>query len=327
MLAGGGLAGIAWETGILCGIADEIPEAARALLAADVLLGTSAGSTVAAQLGSGTGLDELFARQVAEESHEIDSGVDVDEITELFVTAMMTPGITKEQKLQRIGAIALSADTVAESVRRDVISHRLPSHDWPARVLRVTAIDAVSGELVVLDAGAGVDLVDAVAASCAVPGAWPPVTIGDRRFIDGGVGSIVNMPAAADCGAVVVLVPSGENSPSPFGSGAGCRDRRVSRRDPGRVRRRRRARRVRPQPTRPGMPDPVRPRRTRTGPSRSRSRRPFPRCVSRARRLGAAIRDAGAAPSASSATAASSWPMSMTSSARWNSRLRPTTTE
>ena len=55
MLAGGGLAGIAWETGIVCGIADEVPDAAAALLASDVLLGTSAGSTVAAQLGSGTG--------------------------------------------------------------------------------------------------------------------------------------------------------------------------------------------------------------------------------------------------------------------------------
>jgi NTE family protein len=220
VLAGGGLAGIAWETGILCGIADEAPAAAQALLAADVLLGTSAGSTVAAQLGSGTGLDELFARQVAEESHEIDSGVDVDDIAELFVTAMSTPGTTKEQKLQRIGAIALATDTVAEPVRRDVIAHRLPSHQWPTRTLRVTAIDAVTGELVTFDAGAGVGLVDAVAASCAVPGAWPPVTIGDRRFMDGGVGSSVNLLAAADCGAVVVLVPSGENSPSPFGSGA-----------------------------------------------------------------------------------------------------------
>jgi NTE family protein len=222
VLAGGGLAGIAWETGILCGIADEAPEVAQTLLAADVLLGTSAGSTVAAQLGSGTSLDELFARQVAAESHEIDSGIDVDEIAELFITAMATPGITKEQKLQRIGAIALAADTVPEPIRREVISHRLPSHDWPARTLRVTAIDAITGELVVLDAGAGVDLVDAVAASCAVPGAWPPVTIGDRRLIDGGVGSTVNMAAAADCGAVVVLVPSGENSPSPFGTGAGA---------------------------------------------------------------------------------------------------------
>jgi NTE family protein len=52
-----------------------------------------------------------------------------------------------------------------------------------------------------------------------VPGAWPPVTIGDRRFIDGGVGSSVNLAAAGDCDAVVVLVPSGENVPSPFGGG------------------------------------------------------------------------------------------------------------
>jgi NTE family protein len=220
VLAGGGLAGIGWETGILCGIADEAPEAAQALLASDVLLGTSAGSTVAAQLGSGAGLDELFARQVAEESHEIDSGVDVDDIAELFVTAMMTPGATKEHKLQRIGAIALAAGTVAEPVRRAVIAHRLASHQWPARVLRMTAIDAVTGELVVLDGDSGVELVDAVAASCAVPGAWPPVTIGDRRFIDGGVDSTVNMSVAGDCDAVVVLVPAGENSPSPFGGGA-----------------------------------------------------------------------------------------------------------
>ncbi|MBJ7385706.1 MAG: patatin-like phospholipase family protein, partial [Mycolicibacterium sp.] len=96
VLAGGGLAGIAWETGILCGIADESPAAATALLESDVLVGTSAGSTVAAQLGSGTGLEELFARQVAETSLEIDSGVDVAAITDLFVTAMLVPGATTE---------------------------------------------------------------------------------------------------------------------------------------------------------------------------------------------------------------------------------------
>jgi NTE family protein len=222
VLAGGGLAGIAWETGILCGIGDEAPEAAQALLASGVLLGSSAGATVAAQLGSGLGLDELFARQVADESHEIDPGVAVEDITALFVTAMMTPGATTEEKLQRIGSIALATDTVAERVRRSVIAHRLPSHDWPARVLRVTAIDSVTGELVVFDGTSGVSLIDAVAASCAVPGVWPPVTIGDRRFIDGAVGSSVNLVAIGDCDDVVVLVPQGENTPSAFGSGPGA---------------------------------------------------------------------------------------------------------
>lgn len=221
VLAGGGLAGIAWETGILCGIADAAPDAARALLASDVLLGSSAGSTVAAQLGSGEGFDELFARQVAPESHEIDPGVAVEDITALFVTAMMTPGATTEEKLQRIGSIALATDTVAERVRRAVIAHRLPSHDWPDTVLRVTAIDALTGELVVFDGTSGVTLVDAVAASCAVPGVWPPVTIGDRRFIDGAVGSSVNLVAAGDCDDIVVLVPQGEDSSSAFGSGPG----------------------------------------------------------------------------------------------------------
>lgn len=219
VLAGGGLAGIAWETGILQGIADESPAAAQFLLTVDVLLGTSAGSTVAAQLGSGAAMGELFAAQVSDVSYEIDSGVSIDDISDLLVTAMTTPD-TKEQKLQRIGAIALATDTVAEPVRHDVIAHRLPSHDWPDRTLRVTAIDVVTGELVILDRDSGVALIDAVAASCAVPGAWPPVTIGDRRFMDGGVGSTVNLSAASDCDTVVVLVPSSETAPSPFGGGA-----------------------------------------------------------------------------------------------------------
>lgn len=220
VLAGGGLAGIAWETGMLRGIADEAPAAAAALLATDVLLGTSAGSTVAAQISSGTGLDELYARQIGETSYEIDSGVDVDDITELFVTAMMVPDTTTTDKLRHIGSIALATDTVAPSVRRAVIEHRLPSHRWPDRLLRITAIEIATGELVVFDNHSGVDLVDAVAASCAVPGAWPPVTIGDRVFMDGGVGSTLHMAVAGDCDAVVALVPSGQDSPSPFGSGA-----------------------------------------------------------------------------------------------------------
>ncbi len=220
VLAGGGLAGIAWETGILRGIADESPATARALLESDVLVGTSAGSTVAAQLGSGHGLDALFDAQTAPSSAELNPGVGVDEITELFVTAMMQPNATTAEKLQKVGAVALSTATVAEPVRRDVIAHRLPSHDWPARVLRISAIDTATGELVAFDRTSGVGLIDAVAASCAVPGVWPPVTIGGRRYMDGGVGSSVNLALAGDCDVAVVLVPSGRSAPSPFGGGA-----------------------------------------------------------------------------------------------------------
>jgi NTE family protein len=220
VLAGGGLAGIGWETGILRGIADEAPETAKTLLDLDVLVGTSAGSTVAAQLGSGLGLNVLFDRQTAPSSTELNPDVGIDEITELFVTAMLTPNTTTAEKLQKIGAVALSTRTVTEAVRRNVIAQRLPSHEWPDRVLRISAIDTATGKLIAFDRSSGVGLVDAVAASCAVPAVWPPVTIGERRYMDGGVGSTVNMALADDCDVAVVLVPSGRSAPSPFGGGA-----------------------------------------------------------------------------------------------------------
>ncbi|OMC17872.1 patatin-like phospholipase family protein [Mycobacterium colombiense] len=223
VLAGGGIAGIAWETGVLRGIADESPAVARLLVESDVLVGTSAGSAVAAQLSSGHTLDELFDRQVAEWSAEIDSGVDVETITELFLTALAEPYEETldrtRQQMQRIGAVALATETVPAPVRREVIARRLPSHDWPDSELRLTAIDVETGELTVFDRESGVDLVDAVAASCAVPGAWPPVTIAGRHYMDGGVASAVNLVVAADCATAVVLVPSGIDAPSPFGAG------------------------------------------------------------------------------------------------------------
>lgn len=220
MLAGGGLAGIGWEMGILRGIADESPATAEALLDPDVVVGTSAGSTVAAQLGSGLGLDVLFDRQTAASSAELNPSVDIDEIADLFLTAMGTPNISNAEKLQKIGVVALSTQTVTEAVRRNVIAQRLPSHDWPDVDLRIPAIDTATGELVTFDRHSRVGLVDAVTASCAVPGVWPPVTIDGRRYMDGGVGSSVNMALAKDCDVVVALVPSGRSTPSPFGSGA-----------------------------------------------------------------------------------------------------------
>jgi len=204
---------------MLLGIADESAAAAAALLDSDVLLGTSAGSAVVAQISSGVDLAELFARQVSETSAELDPGVEIESIMELFLAALSDPDTTLVQKRQRIGAVALAADTLAEPLRRNVIAQRLPSHVWPDRELRLTAVDIATGELVVLDRDSGVDLVDAVAASCAVPGAWPPVTIGDRRYMDGGIGSTINLDVADDCEAAVVLVPAGESAPSAFGAG------------------------------------------------------------------------------------------------------------
>jgi NTE family protein len=208
VLGGGGVAGIAWETGFLMGLCDA---GLDVIAAADRFIGTSAGSAVAAQVTSGTPIHELYERQVsgAGTKHEIAADFDADSMMMTFgrIVAKVVPGPLMNRA---IGEYALHARTVPESVRRDVIAARLPSHDWPDRDLRLTAIDARSGKLRVFTASDGVELIDAVAASCAVPGIWPPVTIEDRRYIDGGMRSGSNADLAAECHDVLVVSPMAE---------------------------------------------------------------------------------------------------------------------
>jgi NTE family protein len=101
----------------------------------------------------------------------------------------------------------LKARTVPESERREVIRRRLPKTSWPERRLLITSVDAETGESRVFDRDSGVPLADAVAASCAVPLVWPAITIGGRRYMDGGVRSIANADLAVGCDRVVVLAP------------------------------------------------------------------------------------------------------------------------
>ncbi|MEU0508779.1 MULTISPECIES: patatin-like phospholipase family protein [Amycolatopsis] len=202
VLGGGGVAGIAWQTGLLHGLSESGVD----VLGADRFVGTSAGSTVAAQITSGTALAELFRRQVdpALQSPEIPADVDAETIAEMFGAAVSGATDAKDAR-RRIGDLALAARTVPEADRLKVIEARLPVHDWPAAALHIVAVDATTGDDRVFTAESGVSLVDAVAASCAVPGTWPPVTIGGRRYIDGGVRSMENADLAAGCDRVLVL--------------------------------------------------------------------------------------------------------------------------
>ena len=88
-----------------------------------------------------------------------------------------------------------------------MIRSRLPVHDWPDRDLRITAVDTESGEFTVFTRDSGVDLVSAVAASCAVPTVWPPVEIAGRTYMDGGMRSTANVDVATGAERVVVLAP------------------------------------------------------------------------------------------------------------------------
>jgi NTE family protein len=201
VLGGGGVTGVAWETGILAGLA----AAGVDLTDADTMIGTSAGSVVAAQITSGAPLEGLYETQLAPPTGEIAAKIGIRFYAAMAGTMLLTRNPQRFRR--RIGARALRAKTVPEADRREVIARRLPSHVWPERHLLITAIDAATGEFVVFDKDAGVPLVEAVGASCAVPMVWPPVTIGDRRFIDGGMRSSANADLAAGADRIVVIAP------------------------------------------------------------------------------------------------------------------------
>lgn len=202
VLGAGGLAAIAWETGLLAGLLRHGVD----LTGADLVVGTSAGSTVAAQLGGPRDLDELVAAQLDPVTSELTPDRDPVRIAErAAVWDALAEGGDPVLARRRMGEIALAAPTVEEATRRAVIAARLQGADWPERPLLVPAVEATTGDLVVFDRHAGVPLVDAVAASCAVPGMWPPVTIGARRYIDGGVRSGTNADLARGAALTVVL--------------------------------------------------------------------------------------------------------------------------
>jgi NTE family protein len=212
VLGGGGLAGIAWMTGVVTALA----EAGIDVVLADRIVGTSAGATVAAQLATGLSLSELFQRQAdpARQSHELVP--DPPTVAAVWaqlqaIGAEAADGADPHELRRRIGELALRADTVSETARRAVVDGRLPMHawpqTWPADKLIITAVDTRTGEPRLFDRNSGVSLVDAVAASCAVPGVWPPVTIGDVRYMDGSVRSPANADLAAGYERILILAP------------------------------------------------------------------------------------------------------------------------
>jgi NTE family protein len=203
VLGGGGVTGAAWELGLVAGLAAEGID----LAAADLIVGTSAGAVTGAQLSSGTDLESLYQRQLEPPAGEIAARLGPGMIVR-YALIMATSSGPKQLRL-RMGDLALRSRTVSEAERRKVIESRLPSRDWPGVPFQVTAVDANTGQFVVFDATTEAGLVDAVGASCAVPGAWPAVTIAGRRYIDGGMRSPANADLAAGYDRAIIIAPVG----------------------------------------------------------------------------------------------------------------------
>lgn len=214
VLGGGGLAGIGWEVGVLAGLASEGID----VRSVDLLVGTSAGSVVASQLAHAHSIDEVYDEQLLPPDSELAVEFDLAAIGAAYVKAMS--GRPSAQVLRaRIGELALAAPTVSERDRRSVIISRLAHHDWPDLRVLITACDALTGEFRAFSRDDGVGLIEAIAASCAVPLVWPPATLADRRWIDGGMRSLTNADLAAGHDRVLVVAPMTVPAGSPIGAG------------------------------------------------------------------------------------------------------------
>lgn len=221
VLAGAGAAGNAWELGLIAGLAD----AGIDVTDADLIIGTSAGSTVAAQITSGTRPADVYAAILAEVHQPptggagsgsgrapTASGPSYLEWSNEVIGSSKDPSDMR----RRMGAAALELDASATSSRtrwRDIVAARLPSHQWPRQRVLITAVDARTGEPVVFDRRSGVDLVDAVAASTS---AMTPYRIGEKRYLNGGYRRSENADLAAGCGRVLVLSPFGGRTRMPL---------------------------------------------------------------------------------------------------------------
>ena len=220
VLGGGGSTGNAWLIGVIAGLFD----AGLDVTEADLIIGTSAGSTAAAQITSASPtqlLADILAAApqprtgpVGSDGGRVPSGPVADHLERM--SRIIAAAEDAADMRRRMGAAALEMDAASDGSGqarwRATVAARLPSQRWPEQAVLITVVDAHTGEPVVFDRHSGVDLVDAVAASTA---GGPAYSIGDHRYIDGGYRSVENADLAAGYGRVLVLSPFGGTSRHP----------------------------------------------------------------------------------------------------------------
>lgn len=208
VLSGGGAPGAAWMAGIIDGLRGGGVDLGKA----DLIVGTSAGAIAGAQLANGV-LDRVVAVYQADEFPRVKISATTDE----FIAAATRAGAEasdRDDAIKRIANLApLAGELVSEDAFNALFDALVPINAWPQKRLVVTAVDAASARRVCFEAGSGVELLDAVRASCAIPGTFPLVTIDGRRYADGGLRSAYNADLAAGSRVVAILSPL---QPNPY---------------------------------------------------------------------------------------------------------------
>jgi NTE family protein len=208
VLAGGGVLGEAWMTGVLSGIEDA---AGIDLRRTEAFVGTSAGSIVAARLASGRSprrpddRGDDTADEAAGEGRRRGASVVRD--------ALRTAGAAAWAGTAPAASAALALGTPGGALVRAALLARMPAGErslarlrehvrgWDVRFdgrLRVCVVDRRNGRRVVFGAPGSpqAEVADAVVASCSIPWVFEAVQIGGREYVDGGVWSVTNLDAA-----------------------------------------------------------------------------------------------------------------------------------
>jgi NTE family protein len=220
--------------GYHAGVLKALEESDIDLPGADVIVGTSAGSIMASYLASGWTADDFYEYGHGRHPQAVARPEETDTSLPLF-EPLGNGGV--ERARRAVGsAFALAA---SRGLWRRAARHRLPlphlrkafpsgmfstettrqrlyedlPTEWPRKDLYITAVDMYSGERVAFGhpAAPEVPLPDAVLASTAIPGMFPPVRMAGRQYVDGGAASATSLDLAAHagCDAILCVAPLG----------------------------------------------------------------------------------------------------------------------
>jgi NTE family protein len=231
VLGAGGVLGAAWMTGALAGLSDRLPCAAADV---DLIVGTSAGSVLAAALRCRAPFEEMVAWQRGQATGLL------RESAALAAHDGPLPPLPR----WRFGSVSLAWAALITPYRvppwvaasawlphgrgqhaalrslvtgLQVASGGPPSSWWADGRTWIAAVDYDTGQRVLFgrDGAPAASLPDAVVASCSIPGWYEPAVIGGRRYVDGGVRSMTSLDvlAGSDVQDIYVLAPMASTEP------------------------------------------------------------------------------------------------------------------
>lgn len=169
---------------------------------ADLIIGTSAGSQLGAEIA--LGILDLKNPPVPPAFYSNSSYKPSDAFTNLYSDLAEALESSEPEKVRaKIGKKAIESETMSEEQAIQRVD-RLNGYDWPKN-FKATAVSATTGIFSLWDKDSNIELKKGVASSRALPGVFPPVTINNDRYVDGGVKSMINADAAVGNDGVIVF--------------------------------------------------------------------------------------------------------------------------